>query len=222
MELLKQQVSSVAGRRLMEIYETLFQHFGPQHWWPGETPFEIVVGAILTQNTAWKNVEKAINNLKKANLLTPQALYALPYTYLTQLIRPAGFFNVKAKRLKHFLHFLFEEYKGDLEKMFADDTDSLRKKLLEVPGIGPETADSILLYAGNKPSFVVDAYTRRILFRHNLIPEEADYEEVRNFFMDHLPEDVQLFNEYHALLIALGKNYCRPKPLCENCPLKGI
>jgi len=209
--------------RKVEIYEALWQHFGPQHWWPGETPFEIAVGAILTQNTAWKNVEKAINNLKRANLLTPQALYELPYAYLIQLIRPAGFFNVKAKRLKHFLHFLFNEYKGNLEKMFAEDTDALREKLLRVPGIGPETADSILLYAGNKPSFVVDAYTRRVLSRHNLILEEADYEEIRNFFMEHLPEDVQLFNEYHALFVALGKNYCRPKkPLCENCPLKEI
>ncbi len=209
-------------QQLMDIYNTLYQHFGPQHWWPGETPFEITVGAILTQNTAWRNVEKAILNLKRAGLLAPEALYRLPLPYLATLIRPAGFFNLKAKRLKNFLEFLFKEYEGDLDRMFKEDTNTLREKLLKVRGIGPETADSILLYAGGKPTFVVDAYTRRILSRHNLISEEADYEEIRSFFMDHLPEDAGLFNEYHALLVALGKTYCRPKPLCEKCVLKDL
>lgn len=146
----------------------------------------------------------------------------MPYPYLVELIRPAGFFNVKAKRLKSFLCFLFDEYNGDLTKMFAEETENLRQKLLKVTGIGPETADSILLYAGNKPTFVVDTYTKRVLCRHHLIFEEADYEEIRSFFMKHLPLDIQLFNEYHALFVCLGKNYCRPKPLCEKCVLKGI
>lgn len=210
------------GQKLMEIFHILYNTFGPQHWWPGETPFEIIVGAILTQNTNWKNVEKAINNLKKANVLTPKALFELPYSYLKELIRPAGFFNIKAKRLKNFLKFLFEEYEGSLEKMFKEDVEKIRQKLLKIPGIGPETADSILLYAGKKPTFVVDSYTKRILSRHNLIPEEYDYEEIRAFFINHLPEDEALFNEYHALFVALGKNYCRPKPICKKCPLKNF
>jgi len=218
---LKEHFSPI-GEKLLEIYRILYHNFGPQHWWPGESPFEIIIGAILTQNTAWKNVEKAIANLKKANLLTPKALYELPYPYLVELIRPAGFFNIKAKRLKNFLCFLFNEYNGNLTKMFAEETEPLRQKLLKVTGIGPETADSILLYAGNKPTFVVDTYTKRVLLRHHLIFEEADYEQIRNFFMEHLPQDTHLFNEYHALFVSLGKNYCRPKPLCEKCVLKGI
>jgi len=214
--------SSPITQKLMDIYNVLYQHFGPQHWWPAETPFEITVGAILTQNTAWKNVEKAISNLKKAGFLEPKALYKLPLPYLAELIRPVGFFNLKAKRLKNFLEFLFKEYEGDLDRMFQEDTTTLREKLLKIRGIGPETADSILLYAGSKPTFVVDAYTKRIFSRHNLISEEADYEEIRSFFMDHLPENVALFNEYHALLVVLGKTYCRPKPLCEKCVLKEL
>jgi endonuclease-3 related protein len=202
------------------MYRIVYDTFGPQNWWPGETPFEIIIGAILTQNTAWKNVEKAIGNLKKADLLIAKALYQCPYPYLVELIRPCGFFNIKAKRLKGFLSFLFNKYGGDLEKMFSEELETLRQKLLKIKGIGPETADSILLYAAHKPSFVVDSYTKRVLCRHNLISEEADYEEVRSFFMEHLPYDVKLFNEYHALFVVLGKRYCRPKPLCEGCVLK--
>ncbi len=222
MEALRKQIITPIGQKLFEIYELLYNHFGPQHWWPGETPFEIAVGAILTQNTAWKNVEKAIANLKKANLLDPWQLYSLPLSALAELIRPAGFFNLKAKRLKNFLAFLCEKYNGSLERMFEEETEALRQKLLGVPGIGPETADSILLYAGNKPTFVVDTYTKRIFTRHGLISEEDDYEQIRLFFMEHLPEDISLFNEYHALIVALGKNYCRPKPQCHKCVLKDI
>ncbi|MDL1972411.1 MAG: endonuclease III domain-containing protein [Deltaproteobacteria bacterium] len=214
------QPHSLLGQKLMEIFNLLYDAFGPRHWWPGDSPFEVIVGAILTQNTTWKNVEKAINNLKRANLLEPKALYRLPYEILVDLIHPVGFFNIKAKRLKAFLNFLFEEFQGNLEEMFSLEMEGLRKKLLSIPGIGPETADSILLYAGGKPSFVVDAYTRRILSRHGLIHEEASYEEIRELFMDHLPSDVGLFNEYHALLVELGKRFCKTKPHCKGCPLE--
>ena len=214
------QPHSLLGQKLMEIFNLLYDAFGPRHWWPGDSPFEVIVGAILTQNTTWKNVEKAINNLKRANLLEPKALYRLPYEILVELIHPVGFFNIKAKRLKAFLNFLFEEFQGNLEEMFSLEMEGLRKKLLSIPGIGPETADSILLYAGGKPSFVVDAYTRRILSRHGLIHEEASYEEIRELFMDHLPSDVGLFNEYHALLVELGKRFCKTKPRCKGCPLE--
>ncbi|RLB09498.1 MAG: endonuclease III domain-containing protein [Deltaproteobacteria bacterium] len=214
------QPHSLLGQKLMEIFNLLYDAFGPRHWWPGDSPFEVIVGAILTQNTTWKNVEKAINNLKRANLLEPKALYRLPYEILVELIHPVGFFNIKAKRLKAFLNFLFEEFQGNLEEMFSLEMEGLRKKLLSIPGIGPETADSILLYAGGKPSFVVDAYTRRILSRHGLIHEEASYEEIRELFMDHLPSDVGLFNEYHALLVELGKRFCKTKPHCKGCPLE--
>ncbi|MCD6254955.1 MAG: endonuclease III domain-containing protein [Deltaproteobacteria bacterium] len=214
------QPHSLLGQKLMEIFNLLYDAFGPRHWWPGDSPFEVIVGAILTQNTTWKNVEKAINNLKRANLLEPKALYRLPYEILVDLIHPVGFFNIKAKRLKAFLNFLFEEFQGNLEEMFSLEMEGLRKKLLSIPGIGPETADSILLYAGGKPSFVVDAYTRRILSRHGLIHEEASYEEIRELFMDHLPSDVGLFNEYHALLVELGKRFCKTKPRCKGCPLE--
>ena len=206
----------------MEIFNALYNAFGPRHWWPGDSPFETIVGAILTQNTNWKNVEKAINNLKRANLLEPKALYQLPYDILVKLIHPVGFFNIKAKRLKAFLQFLFKEFQGNLGKMFSSETEPLREKLLSVQGIGPETADSILLYAGKKPSFVIDVYTKRILSRHSLISEEASYEEIRAFFMDHLPQDIQLFNEYHALLVELGKRYCKTKPQCKGCPLEEL
>jgi len=214
------QPHSLLGQKLMEIFNLLYDAFGPRHWWPGDSPFEVIVGAILTQNTTWKNVEKAINNLKRANLLEPKALYRLPYEILVDLIHPVGFFNIKAKRLKAFLNFLFEEFQGNLEEMFSLEMEGLRKKLLSIPGIGPETADSILLYAGGKPSFVVDAYTRRILSRHGLIHEEASYEEIRELFMDHLPSNVGLFNEYHALLVELGKRFCKTKPHCKGCPLE--
>lgn len=208
--------------RLLDLYERLFDAFGPCHWWPGDSPFEVVVGAILTQNTAWRNVEKAIANLKDHGLLRAETLNDLPVATLADLIRPAGYYNMKAKRVKHFLAFLFQEAGGDLDRLFARDLNQLRGQLLSINGIGPETADSILLYAGNKPTFVVDAYTRRILFRHNVFPEEASYDETRDFFMDCLKPDVTMFNEFHALLVRLGKAYCgKSKPKCTDCPARG-
>lgn len=206
--------------RLLSIYQSLFEHFGPQKWWPGETAFEVCVGAILTQNTSWQNVKKAIDNLKAADALSPQVMSQMDENSLANLIRPAGYYNIKARRLKSFLHFLMSEFGGDLDTMFAHPLGELRGGLLSIKGIGPETADSILLYGGNLPTFVVDAYTMRALLRHGLIFEDATYEDVRSMFMDNLPLDVGLYNEFHALWVALGKNYCRKtKPLCDTCPL---
>ncbi len=208
---------------LNEMYIRMYKALGPQGWWPGDTPFEVCVGAILTQNTNWQNVERAIENLKKQNLLTPQALYELPVNILAELIRPAGYFRVKAKRLKSFINFLIEKFDGDLSKLFSLPLEDARKTLLHVPGIGPETADSILLYAGEKPTFVIDAYTRRILLRHGLATEDMGYEDLQEIFMQNLPKDPKLYNEYHALLVAIGKKFCRPKkPRCDICPLRGV
>ncbi len=204
---------------LLQIYQKMFDALGQQSWWPGETPFEVIIGAILTQNTNWSNVEKAIKNLKTAGKLSPKGIYELSEQELAQLIKPSGFFNVKAKRVKTFINWLFSKYGGDLDRMFAVDLRSLRGELLSVKGIGPETADSILLYAGNFPTFVVDAYTHRIFSRHELIPEESAYDEIKSFFEENLPVDVQLFNEYHALLVNIGKLFCKPKKICEQCPL---
>lgn len=207
--------------RLDLFYKKLYAFFGCQHWWPANTAFEVIVGAILTQNTNWLNVEKAIYNLKKHKLLEPYKLYRLSEKRLASLIRPAGYFNIKAKRLKAFLHFLFESYQGDLKKISQIDTQLLRRRLLSINGIGPETADSILLYALDKPVFVVDAYTRRILSRHRFISRGASYDETQNLFMENLKNNVKLFNEYHALLVRLGKEFClKNKPKCEICPLK--
>lgn len=206
--------------KLFEIYEILLDHFGPQGWWPGETPFEIMVGAVLTQNTNWTNVSKAIANLRKEDLLSFDKLHDLDVEFLAEKIRPAGYFNLKAARLKNLLNFVAREYNGSLEEMFAVDTHILREEILTVKGIGPETADSILLYAGNKPVFVVDAYTHRIFARHNIIAEEDGYHEIQEYFALALPEDVPLFNEYHALIVRLGKEFCKKsKPLCSKCPL---
>lgn len=207
------------SRRLLQIYELLFQQYGPRYWWPAETPFEVCVGAILTQNTNWGNVEKAIANLKEARLLTPGALRAVPVRDLAEVIRPAGFFNVKSVRLKEFVAFLFARYEGDLARMFAGDWRELREALLGVRGIGRETCDSILLYAGGKPTFVVDAYTKRLLAALGLAVPTAGYEEVRALFMENLPNDPQLFNEYHALIVEHCKAHCRKKPRCSGCAL---
>ena len=207
---------------LTEIYDKMFRHFGPQHWWPGETPFEVMVGAILTQNTNWGNVEKAITNLKEKGLLNPQALEALPPERLAELIRPAGYFNLKAKRLKNFIHFFMKEYGGSVERLCAEELKALRGKLLGVSGIGPETADSILLYAALKKSFVIDQYTYRVLTRHHLVAEEATYEEMQELMTLHLPEEIPLYNEYHALLVRIGKHFCKKTPQCEKCPLNGV
>jgi endonuclease-3 related protein len=210
-----------AGKLLRELYEKLWQAFGPQGWWPGETPFEVALGAILTQNTNWNNVAKVMERLKEEGRLTAQALTAAPEAELAGVFRPAGYYNLKARRVKNFLVMLRDRYQGSMELMAQDDEKKLRPVLLEVKGIGPETADSILLYALNKPTFVVDAYTFRILSRHRLVPEAYTYEELRRLFMDHLAADVGLYQEYHALLVRLGKEFCRPRPRCESCLLEG-
>jgi endonuclease-3 related protein len=207
------------AERLTAIFRRLACQFGPRHWWPADTPFEVCVGAILTQNTNWGNVEKAIANLKGEGFLSPAAIRALSEERLAAVIRPAGFFNVKSRRLKEFVAFLFERHAGSLERMFAGDWRLLREELLCVRGIGPETCDSILLYAGHKPTFVVDAYTKRVFSHLGIISAGASYEEVRALFMDHLPPDTQLFNEYHALIVEQAKVYCRTSPRCTGCPL---
>lgn len=206
--------------RLRTIYQAMLKALGPQGWWPGRTRFEVIVGAILTQNTSWGNVARAIENLRGAGALTPQALATIPPARLARLIRSSGYYNVKAGRVKRFLSFLGERYGLNVSRMLARRPSSLRKELLAVPGIGPETADSILLYAGGVPIFVVDAYTRRILSRHGLIAPDASYDEMQALFMGALPPDAALYNEYHALLVAAGKEYCRPVPRCAGCPLR--
>ncbi len=206
----------------MKIYGKLYRTYGPRHWWPGETSFEVMVGAILTQNTSWRNVEKAIQKLKGKGILCPEGIHRLKKRELAPLIRSSGYYRIKADRLKAFIGFLFKEYDGDLKRMERERQDALREKLLAIRGIGPETADSILLYGLKKSIFVVDAYTKRILSRHGIIPEKASYQEVQNLFMNHLPPDEKLFNEYHALFVHLGKMMCKKIPRCDLCPLKGI
>ena len=207
---------------LTEIYRLLSGRFGPQHWWPGETRFEIIIGASLTQNTTWANVEKAIANLKSADCLSAEGLYNLDVSRLAELIRPAGYYNIKAKRLKNFLRWLFEDYDGELTKLESLAIDRLRAELLAVKGVGAETADSILLYAFNREVFVVDAYTARVACRHGLIEPGADYEQLRELFESNLPSDVKLFNEFHALLVRVGKDYCRRKAKCCGCPVEKL
>jgi len=206
----------------MNIYELLFNHYGPQQWWPGQSKFEIIAGAILTQNTNWANVEKAIANLKKADCLSAQKLHDMEIATLAELIRPAGYYNIKAKRLKNFLDWLFADYNGDLNAVESLSVYELRPQLLKIKGIGPETADSILLYAFEKCVFVVDTYTCRIMVRHNLLEEAPYYELVQEFFESFLPADVKLFNEYHALLVRVAKEFCKTKPKCCGCPLKSL
>jgi endonuclease-3 related protein len=206
---------------LMVIYNRLYALLGPSHWWPGETPLEIMVGAILTQNTAWSNVERAIGRLKEEGALSASLLHQMDEALLAEWIRPAGYYRIKAGRLKNFFDFFFREYEGNLGRMKSQPLEVLRPQLLEVKGIGPETADSILLYGLGMPTFVVDAYTHRIFSRHQLIEEDIGYDDLRSFFMDHLPLDPGLYNEYHALLVRLGKGYCKKKnPRCEACPIK--
>jgi|HubBroStandDraft_5_1064220.scaffolds.fasta_scaffold110114_2 endonuclease-3 related protein len=210
-----------AGRPpLDEYYNSLFTALGPQHWWPGRTQFEVIVGAILTQNTSWKNVERAILRLREDRLLSPRALGTVPLHRLERLIRSSGYFRQKARKLKAFCEFLRTQYGGSLKRMFETPTIVLREKLLGVFGIGPETADSILLYAGDHSVFVVDAYTKRLLVRHGWAGENAKYEDVRWMFEREFPGDVKRFNEFHALIVNTGKNFCRAHdPVCHQCPL---
>jgi endonuclease-3 related protein len=208
---------------LTEVYRRLFDAFGPQHWWPGESPFEVMVGAVLTQNTNWQNVERAIKNLREADVLEPLALYDVPVEELEDLIRPAGYFRVKAKRLRALLELFVDCYGGSIDAMFAVGLPELRRQLLEVNGIGPETADSILLYAGGLPSFVVDAYTFRVFARHGWIGFDADYHQIQDFVQGELPQEVPKYNEFHALLVRLGKYFCKKSnPKCAECPLREL
>jgi len=205
------------------IYQRMLAQLGHQHWWPGESSFEVMVGAILTQNTNWKNVERAIDNLKRAGVFSFSALAALPTALLAEYIRPAGYYNIKAGRLQNLLFFIQEQQGDDVEIFLDQPLDRLRQQLLSVKGVGPETADSILLYAAELPIFVVDTYTHRILLRHGLIYEECDYTCVQELFMDNLACETALYNEYHALLVRVGNLYCKKKnPDCGACPLQGI
>lgn len=208
---------------LLRMYGAMMEALGPSHWWPAEDPFEVCLGAILTQNTNWANVDRALWNLRQAGLLDPEKLSNQDDDRVADLIRPAGYFRVKTRRLKNFLFFLRTEARYDLEALKRQDQDVLRARLLTVNGIGPETADSILLYALHRPTFVVDAYTLRIMSRHGLVSDSTGYERLRSFFMDALPHEVPLFNEYHALLVRVGKRWCRKKSgLCSECPLNGF
>ncbi len=207
-------------RRLLGLYAALYAHFGPQRWWPGRSRFEIATGAVLTQHTAWAGVERAIANLRAARRLDPQRLAALAPGRLARLIRPAGTYRVKARRLRALATFLLERSRGRLERFGREPLEALRTGLLRVSGVGPETADSILLYAAGRPVFVADAYARRVLARHRIVPSGIGYEALRSRLESHLPGDPRLFNEYHALLVAVGKRYCRTVPRCDDCPLR--
>lgn len=206
-----------------EAFRLLYDHFGPQSWWPGDTPFEIMVGAVLTQNTSWSNVQKAIDTLKSEDLLDYQSLSRLTDDEIAQLIRPAGYYNLKARRLRNLLDMIANTYHGELESFLGDELSAARENLLAVNGIGPETADSILLYACGHPVFVVDMYTHRVFSRHNMVPEETDYATMQYLFMERLPRDLRLYNEFHALIVRVARTFCKKnKPLCENCPLHGL
>ena len=214
-------MKAVRDNRFIEIYDLLHTNFGEQNWWPGETPFEIMVGAVLTQNTNWTNVTKAIDNLRQANLLDYSCLSRMPVDQLAEYIRPSGYYNLKAGRLHNLLEMIDSCYGGDLDRFLADEIEPARVNLLSVKGVGPETADSILLYACGRPVFVIDAYTHRVLSRHNLVEEETDYYSMQEMMMDHLPADTQLYNDFHALFVLVAKQFCKKtKPLCDKCPLR--
>ncbi len=207
----------------LRVYDMLFSHYGPQKWWPGDTSVEIIVGAILTQNTNWGNVEKAIVNLVEADVLTFNALLEVPVEQLAEYIRPSGYYNIKARRLKNLFQMIADEYEGEPKFLFDDSLEGARQNLLRVKGVGPETADAILLYAAGKPIFVIDTYTHRVFSRHGMVLEDSDYYSLQQEIMDNLPEDVALFNEYHALIVAVAKEYCKKgKPRCKECPLQGV
>lgn len=207
---------------LETLYARLYEAFGPQYWWPAETSLEMAIGAILTQNTSWTNVEKAIQNLKKHSLLSARALHAADPEGLAQLLRSVGYFNIKTNRLKNFIGLLMNEYRGSMKVMGQEDLPVIRKKLLSVNGIGQETADAILLYALEKPVFVIDAYTKRILSRHDILNYDLPYEAFQQLFHAGIRNEVRLFNEYHALLVRLAKDFCRTTPCCSGCPLEGL
>jgi endonuclease-3 related protein len=207
----------------LRVYNRLYDYYGSQEWWPGETPLEVMVGAVLTQNTNWVNVEKAIVNLKDAGRLSFSDLREMPLELLAEYIRPSGYYNIKARRLKNLFQMIDDEYEGEPAFLFEDSLESSRENLLRVNGVGPETADSILLYAAEKPVFVIDTYTHRVFSRHHLVEEETDYFTLQQEFMDSLPRDVPLFNEFHALIVAVAKEFCKKKkPRCSECPLQRV
>jgi endonuclease-3 related protein len=205
----------------MDMFRLMLERFGPQNWWPGDGPFEMMAGAILTQNTNWTNVEKALTNLKRENLLSVREIYDVSGEKLAEYIRPAGYYNIKSKRLKNLVSLIIENYDGDIGRLFNEEIQALRMALLSVKGIGPETADSIILYGAKKPIFVIDAYTYRILNRHDMVDDQVTYDELQDLFMDNLEPEYDLFNEFHALMVQTGKNYCKKIPKCDNCPLNG-
>lgn len=206
--------------KLMAFYNAMLDHYGPQNWWPGDGPFEVMAGAVLTQNTGWSNVEKAISNLKAAGKLSAEKINEMPPDELAQIIRPAGYYNIKAKRLKNLVEWFCNQFDASIESLAELSVDRLTEELLAIRGIGRETADSIILYALSKPTFVVDTYTYRILTRHGCIDAEADYDQIKEYCEGHLPEDARLYNEFHALLVQVGKNHCKPRPRCNGCPLE--
>ncbi len=210
------------SQALQTIYDRLLASYGPQHWWPAQERFEVMVGAILTQSAAWSNVEKAIANLRAARALSPEALRRLPSSEIATLIHPCGYYNAKALKLKSLATWLGEHCDDNLDELFSSRIDHIRQQLLAIYGIGQETADSIILYAGNKPVFVIDAYTRRIISRIGLAPNRDNYAAYQALFMANLRPDARLFNEYHALLVYLAKKICRPQPLCPQCCLNDI
>lgn len=217
---IKKQSKQFSLPQISLMFISLYDFFGPQGWWPGESTFEVCIGAILAQNTAWKNAERAIKNLKTKELLSAEQLFKMQENKLSEHLRPSGYYKQKAKAVKNFLTFLFSKYEGNVQQMFNQETGILRQQLLDIKGIGPETADSILLYAGNKPIFVVDGYTRRLAIRYNLIEKEASYNDLQELFSKNLPFGVYLFNEYHALIVRLGKTFClKNQPKCQECPL---
>lgn len=208
---------------LPRVYSRLYSAFGPQRWWPGQTPFEVAVGAILAQGTAWTNASRAVGEMDRRRLLHPARLHRFPLRKLAPAIRSSGYYNQKAVRLKRFVRYLMRRHRGSLERMGRRPVEELREQLLALSGIGPETADSILLYALQKPVFVVDAYTRRMLTRHSLISPGASYDEIQRLFVKQLPRSRRIYNEYHALIVRLGKEFCRPNtPRCDLCPLKKV
>ncbi|MEO0131956.1 MAG: endonuclease III domain-containing protein [candidate division WOR-3 bacterium] len=204
------------------LFKILYDYYGPQHWWPAENALEVIVGAVLTQNTNWQNVTTAIANLKKAGLISVAKLKTIPLEKLQKHIKPAGFYRIKAQRLKAVIDYLYTSCGGNIDKLKNRRLTVLRKELLKVYGIGEETADSILLYALEKPIFVVDAYTRRILLRHSLIKANWRYSQIQRLFMENLPPSVEIYNEYHALLVKVGKQFCRTQPYCSDCPVMNL
>ena len=211
--------ADVSEALLLEVYRRLYERYGPQHWWPGESRLETVLGAILTQATAWTNAEKALTNLKVGDLMSTRALRDIPEDKLAALIRPSGYFNAKAGKVKAFIHHLWGSYGGDLESLLSKEAGDLRRELLSIYGIGEETADDIVLYAAGKPSFVIDLYTRRILKRLDIAPRNESYQAYQTLFHQNLPRDVALYNEYHALLDRHAKETCKKEPRCRGCCL---